>query len=243
MQLQVQTIAHRGASGYAPENTRAAFDRAIDMGSAAIETDVRMIRDGRLVLFHDGTVDRTSDGSGPVDDFTLEELRRLDLGGWFAAEFAGERVLTVEEAIDEYVPRIPFVFEIKDGRATRRLIELLRERRMLDRVQITSFLWYPLLDARALDGDVNLGFLTPSFETNLVERIVERGINQICPHVSQLSRRRVDIARAHGLTVRAWGIDQRVQVERLFESGADGATINWPDWMQSEAPVSGETDT
>lgn len=112
---------------------------AIAMGASAIETDVRMTTDGALVLFHDGTVDRTSDGAGPVDGHTLDELRRLDLGGWFAPRFAGERVLTLGEMLDEYVDRVPIVFEIEDPRTTRPLVEALAAREILPRVQVTSF--------------------------------------------------------------------------------------------------------
>jgi glycerophosphoryl diester phosphodiesterase len=231
----VQTIAHRGASGYAPENTRAAFDRAIAMGATAIETDVRMTYDGAMVLIHDGTVDRTSNGSGPVDDYTLAELRQLDLGTWFAPTFAGERILTPAEMIDEYLDRIPIVVEIKDPRVTAPLIQLLADTAVLDRVQVTSFSWFPLLEARSLSHHVDLGFLSPTFEPDLLDRIIHRRFNQICPHVSQLGTRRVRAAHDRGLTVRAWGIDQRVQVERLFETGTDGATINWPDWILEEA--------
>jgi len=227
----MQVIAHRGASGYAPENTRAAFDLAIAMGASAIETDVRMTTDGALVLFHDGTVDRTSDGAGPVDDFGLDELRRLDLGGWFAPRFAGERVLTLGEMLDEYVDRVPIVFEIKDPRTTRPLVEALAAPDVLPRVQVTSFFWFPLLEARSLSPELTLGFLTPTFERDTVDRIARRGFDQICPHVSQLTGRRVGWARERGLAVRAWGIDQRLQVERLRETGVDGATVNWPDWL------------
>src|SRR4051812_46208276 len=132
-------IAHRGASGYAPENTRAAFDRAIAMQADAIETDVQVTTDGALVLFHDPFVDRNSDGYGPVVDHSLAEMRALDLGGWFDLSFSGQRVLTVDEMIAEYLARIPVVFEIKDPRATEPLISLLEARGVIDRVQVTSF--------------------------------------------------------------------------------------------------------
>ncbi len=229
----MRCIAHRGASGYAPENTRAAFDLAIAMGADAIETDVRVSVDGHPVLFHDGTVDRVSDGAGPTDDFTLDELRRLDLGSWFGGDVAGQRVLTLDEALAEYAAKIPFVWEIKDPRATRPLVERLVERRLLDRAEVTSFWWYPLLEAKALcpDPALRLGFLTPGFEADTVERAVRRGFAQICPHVDRLTAARIGAAAARGLEVRAWGIDGRHQVERLFETGADGATVNWPDWI------------
>jgi glycerophosphoryl diester phosphodiesterase len=231
-------IAHRGASGYAPENTRAAFDKAIAMRADGIETDVQMTTDGALVLYHDAFVDRTSDGAGPVVDHSLAELRALDLGGWYGAEYAGQRVLTVEEMIAEYAGRIPVVFEIKDPRATAPLLQLLAARRVLDRVQVTSFHWYPLIEARALNATAPLGYLTQRFDHDLLDRLVRRGINQLCLHVGQLTAERVAEAHARGLAVRAWGVDQQWQIARLFESGVDGATVNWPDWIPAHVAAS-----
>src|SRR5271169_4705269 len=100
-------IAHRGASGVAPENTLAAFRRAAEIGAGFIETDLRFSRDARLVAVHDDTLDRTTNGKGPVAAKALEELRKLDAGAWFraqqpdgaAAKFAGERIPTVEEVL------------------------------------------------------------------------------------------------------------------------------------------------
>lgn len=226
-------IAHRGASGYAPENTRAAFDKAIAMHADGIETDVQMTTDGALVLYHDAFVDRNSDGRGPVVDYALAELRALDIGGWYDADFAGQRVLTVDEMIAEYVGRIPVVFEIKDPRATAPLLQLLAARGILDRVHVTSFHWYPLVEARSLDATAPLGYLTQRFDSDLLDRLVRRGINQLCLHIGQLTATRVAEAHARGLAVRAWGVDQPWQIARLFETGADGATVNWPDWISA----------
>jgi glycerophosphoryl diester phosphodiesterase len=219
-------IAHRGASGYAPENTRAAFDRAIAMHADAIETDVRMTTDGALVLFHDDFVDRNSDGHGPVADYSLPELRALDLGAWFDPSFAGQRVLTVREMLDEYLARIPVVFEIKDPRATAPLIALLAEAGMMEHIQITSFHWYPLLDARALHPTVPLGYLTQRYDDDLLDRLTRRGINHLCLHIGQITEQRVAETHGRSLAVRAWGVDARWQIDRLFETGADGATVN-----------------
>lgn len=232
-------IAHRGASGYAPENTRAAFDKAIAMHADGIETDVQLTTDNALVVYHDAFVDRNSDGMGPVVDYTLAELRVLDLGGWHGAEYVGQRVLTVSEMIAEYVGRIPVVFEIKDPRATEPLIRMLVERDVLDCVQVTSFHWYPLVQARALNTTVPLGYLTQRYDHDLLDRLVRRGINQLCLHVGQLTAQRVAEAHARGLIVRAWGIDHSWQIARLFETGADGATVNWPDWIPAYESASG----
>jgi len=228
-------IAHRGASGYAPENTRAAFDLALTMGAGAIETDVQLSADGEAVIFHDGTVDRTSDGRGPLGDYTLAELRALDIGGWYRVEFAGQRILTLAELLDEYAGQIPLAIEIKDPRAAAAAIAALTAREFRGGVQITSFHWPALLDAQAIEPKLPYGFLTPAFEEDTIARVARRGFAQICPHVERLTARRVAFAHRLGLDVRAWGVTRRDQVERLFETGADGATCNWPDWITTEA--------
>ena len=96
-------LAHRGASGYAPENTLAAFDLARRMGANGIETDVQLSRDGVMVLVHDERVDRTTDGSGRVADLTWEQLARLDAGSWFAPAFAGQRIMQLAPFLDRYL--------------------------------------------------------------------------------------------------------------------------------------------
>jgi glycerophosphoryl diester phosphodiesterase len=224
-------IAHRGASGYAPENTRAAFERAIAMGADATETDVQLTADGELVLFHDESVNRTTDGHGPLADHTLAELRRLDLGAWYGAGFAGECILTVTEALDAFAARIPFALEIKDPRAAAPLARLLAARGVRDGVSIRSFSWGALLDAQEIHPDVPYGLLTMTLEEDVIARSVRRGFAQVYPHIDRLTARRVALARERGLRVFAWGLGRRDQVERLFETGADGASCNWPDWI------------
>ena len=227
----MRCIAHRGASGYAPENTGAAFERAIAMGADATETDVQLTVDGHQVLFHDNDVDRTSDGRGPLADHTLAELRALDLGGWYGAAFAGERILTVEEALDAYLARIPFALEIKDPRAAVPLARLLAARGIRDEVTIRSFSWGALLDAQAVNPDLPYGLLTMTLAEDVIARTARRGFAQVYPHVDRLTARRVALAHDRGLRVCAWGLGRRDQVERLVETGADGASCNWPDWI------------
>ena len=96
---KVDNVAHRGASAYAPENTIAAYDKAVKMKADYIEIDVQRSKDGELVLIHDTTVDRTTDGSGKVGDFTFEELRSLDAGSWKGEQFAGEQIPTFDEIL------------------------------------------------------------------------------------------------------------------------------------------------
>lgn len=227
----MRVIAHRGASGYAPENTRAAFERAIAMGADAIETDVRLTADGQLVLVHDATVTRTTDGRGPVADHTLAELRALDAGSWFSEAFAGERVPTLADLIAEVAPRIPVVLEIKDQAATTLTIEAIRAARIETRVEVTSFLWPAVVEAKRLVPELTIGFLTPEFDEDIIRRCARRGFAQVCPHVDTLTKALVAHAHDAGLTVRAYGISRREQVDHLVATGVDGATVNWPDWI------------
>ena len=227
----MQVIAHRGASAYAPENTRAAFDLAMCMGASMIETDVQLTRDGELVLIHDHLVDRTSDGAGPVADHTLMELRRLDFGSWFDEASARQGVVTLPEFWSDYLPRIPVCLEIKDPLATGALLRFLAANAYSgDRVQVTSFSWPAVVQARAVLTTA-VGFLSQTFNEDLIERCTRSGFDQVCPPVHLLDAGLVELAHRRGLVVRAWGIHQRSDIDRLFDTGADGATTNWPNWI------------
>lgn len=107
-------IAHRGASGYAPENTMAAFELADRLGADFIELDIRMSKDGELVVIHDKTVDRTTNKAGYVHDYTLRELKGMDAGSFFSAKYADETIVTLEEVIYAFAGRIGILIEIKD---------------------------------------------------------------------------------------------------------------------------------
>lgn len=136
-------IAHRGASGYAPENTIAAFRKAVAMGVTFIETDLHLSRDARFVAIHDGTLDRTTNGKGAVHEFTLADLRKLDAGSWFGSEFAGERIPTLEEIL-QFAKKhdVVFYLELKPGGSwggEHALIGALRESGEIARTVVISF--------------------------------------------------------------------------------------------------------
>lgn len=110
----VQTIAHRGSSADRPENTLAAYKRAIEAGATAIEVDVRTSKDGVLVVMHDESLERTTDGEGAVGEKTLEELKQLDAGGWFGKEYEGERIPTLEEVLKAADGKVDVLLDLKE---------------------------------------------------------------------------------------------------------------------------------
>ena len=136
-------IAHRGASGLAPENTMAAFKKAYDTGVSMIELDVQKTKDGHLVIMHDDTVDRTTNGKGKIEDLTLEEIKKLDAGSWFSSEYTGEKIPTLGEVLEWAKDKIKVDIEVKDYKQYRsmesELNSIIEENNAGKNVMVTSF--------------------------------------------------------------------------------------------------------
>jgi len=229
MQTRPLVFAHRGASAYAPENTFAAFDLAIEMGAPAIETDVRATADSHLVLMHDERVDRTTDGHGKVSDLTLAEVRALDAGAWFGRELAGQRVPTVEEFLARYGGRLPICLEVKAPDVEGHLLDLVRAAGLLAKVELTSFSLDIVARLCDLAPEAKVGYLTPRLDEEAIAQTVAVGARQICPKAEALTPDRIRAARAAGLEVRAWGVGDDDLLARAVALGVDGFTTNWPD--------------
>jgi glycerophosphoryl diester phosphodiesterase len=224
-------IAHRGASSYAPENTFAAFDLALRMGAHHIELDVEATSDGHIVVIHDDTVDRTTNGSGPVTGHTLEKLRALDAGSWFGPGFAGERIPLFDEVLDRYKGRAHIHTEIK-GRSTylsRRAVDLVRQHSMVDQVTITSFQKVRLEEAHGYAPELPRGWLLAEVSDTVIAQARDLGLRQICPRADTVTADLVDRLHAAGFAVRAWGVPNEALMRQVVEAGADGMTVNFPD--------------
>ena len=131
----ITTIAHRGMVHLAPENTIAAFEEAIEWGADLIEIDIRETKDGRLVVMHDATVDRTTDGTGAVSDLTLNEIMQLDAGAWFGPEFKGQKVPTLDEALEAMKGRALPDLDFKAG-TPEKLVETVRRHGLLGKLTL-----------------------------------------------------------------------------------------------------------
>ena len=155
-QVGLRVGGHRGASAVAPENTYAAFERAIADGGAYTETDVRATSDGALVLVHDATLDRTTDGAGPVSGLTLEQLRRLDAGSWFDESFRGERVPELPAFLTWIESRAPFgaAIEVKARGVGGEVARLAWASAARDRLCIYAFDPEEIIAAKAAAPDL-----------------------------------------------------------------------------------------
>ena len=229
-------IAHRGASGYAPENTLAAFNLAEKMGAKEVELDVWLSRDNHIVINHDGRLDRYGYPGLHVTELELEALLKLDLGSWYSPHlFAGEKMMTLEALFAQFQDRFIYHVEIKEplpGLAGK-LLATIEAHGLENRVIITSKNLDALVDAQTSAPQIRTGWLVArgDFSENAIDRAAGAGIYQICPTAGDTDKAMVDAAHAELTEVRAWavsGIDPALQA---IESGCDGFTINWPDWF------------
>jgi glycerophosphoryl diester phosphodiesterase len=223
----LMVIAHRGASSYAPENTLAAFDLALQMG----ELDVHSTRDDHIVVIHDENVDRTTNGSGPVAGHTLSALKALDAGAWFASRFSGERVPTLAEVFERYQGQAHIHTEIKGHSAdlSKRTVDLIRRHGMVAQITITSFQRARLEETRAYAPELPTGWLVPAITDAVIAQARAMGLTQLCPRANTVTPELVARLRGAGFVVRAWGVADEDLMRAVVKAGADGMTVNFPD--------------
>lgn len=220
-------IAHRGASAYAPENTLAAFDLAIELRSDAIETDIQATRDGVLVLIHDENVERTTNGRGAVKDFLFSDLAALDAG----AKRPGsglQRVPTLNAFLDRYVPRVPAYLEIKAPGVERASVEAVRQRGLLDRVIFTSFHFDSVREI-AKSAPVRTCWTIRSWTPETARQATSASLYEVSINVQNMTPEVAEQVRATGLGVRCWGLGNEDLMRRAVAAGVDGVTIDFPD--------------
>ena len=227
-------IAHRGASGYAPENTMAAFRRAVAMGVTFMETDLHLSRDARFVAIHDDTLDRTTTGRGAVHDLTLGELRKLDAGSWFGSEFAGERLPTLEEIL-EFARKhdVVFYLELKpvgSWGGEHALIGALRETGEIPRVVVISFDAAILASLRKTEPTLMTGLLYDGQSVDAaLQKALEIGARQLALRGDLASPAILKEARRNDVQVVCWTVNHPAHMRLLMEAGVDGIMSDYPD--------------
>ncbi len=226
-------VAHRGASGEAPENTFAAFQRAIEQGADAIECDVHLSADGVPVVLHDHALDRTTDLRGLVRERTWEELSRADAGSWFGVPFRGERIPRLDDLLAWCRGRIPLSIELKNGPIfypglERLIVDRVRESEMLDQVSVISFDHPALLRLRALERRLATGAL---YAARLVDGpgiARATGVQALLPHVAFVDRAMVEEAHRAGIAVSVWTVNQSDDVSLALSAGVDAVATDFP---------------
>ena len=241
--------AHRGASGYAPENTLAAFQMAVDMNADGIECDIHLSKDGVFVVCHDETIDRTSDGSGKINEMTYAEISKHNFGCKFHPHyFSAENFLTaptLEQMLDVVKDMRVINIEVKEfagdeAKALNDFYAILEKYGIIDRVIVSSFNVGLLKRLKALHPDLFTGYLYhPGVKSDTyecfpwevaVQTALDHNCNAIHPEIKSLTKEVVYDAHAHGLKVNCWTANNREMVEKAIEIGCDGLISNYPDW-------------
>ncbi|MEU9918647.1 glycerophosphodiester phosphodiesterase family protein [Streptomyces sp. NPDC051001] len=214
------TIGHRGVMGLEPENTLRSFVAAQQAGLDVIELDLHLSKDGALVVMHDTDVDRTTDGSGPIAEKTLAELRALDAG-------RGERVPVFEEVLEAV--RSPLQAEIKDMQAARALAEVMLRRDLVARVEVSSFHDEAIAEISRLVPGVRTALIASRYGTDVVDRAVEAGAATVCLNIRRITLEVVEAARKADLRIIGWVVNTQDHLRLVRALQLDGATTDYPE--------------
>ncbi|MEC7226454.1 MAG: glycerophosphodiester phosphodiesterase family protein [Candidatus Latescibacterota bacterium] len=229
-------IAHRGASGrdLAPENTLAAFEKALDIGVDMLEIDVRVTGDGQLIVLHDPSLDRTTDCEGIVREMGLDEIRQADAGD-------GERVPILREVFDLARNRAPILLEIKSDFIAERVVQAIADAQIEEQVVVQSFnpqtvervkRLAPHLPSSLLIGELPT---TPSRvrARRLVSQVLEVGANTLSIWHATLTPSLIEEMRKRGIAVWAWTVDEEITMRDLAMMGVQGLVTNYPDVLNN----------
>jgi len=234
-------IGHRGAAAECPENTLVSFARALEHGVSMIECDLQLTSDGQVVIFHDWTLERTTDGSGVVCELPLAAIRRLDAGSWRDARFAGAKVPTLDETLDLVLPSAMLNLELKcrgpreDARAlAQAAVAAVAGRSAFDRVIFSSFDGVCLEEVRAASAEAPIGVLwdAPPFEAAFA-RAALLGAIALHPRASTVTPALVEEAHSRGLAVYVWTVNPVETIIRLVRDGVDGVISDHPERLQA----------
>ena len=227
-------FAHRGFSGKYPENTMLAFEKAIEAGADGIENDVHYTKDGVLVIIHDERIDRTTNGTGFVRDYTYEELSKFDASYTFK-EAGFQRIPTLREYMELVKDKdIITNIELKTGEfeypgIEKMVYDMIMEYGLKDRIIISSFNHYSILRMKALDPTIKCGLLEESWLVNAGAYVASTGVECYHPMYLNMVPEVVEEIKSHGLEINTWTVNDEEDIRRMFERGVDGIIGNFPD--------------
>ncbi len=231
----VKNYAHRGFCSKYPENTLLSFEKALEEGVDGIENDVQLTKDGQIVIMHDESVDRTTDGTGWIKDYTLDELKRLDAGISFGGKYGPQRVPTLREYL-ELVKNEPIItnIEMKTGvfeylPMERMLVDMLREYKICDRILITSFNHYTIMRMKAIAPEIKYGFLAYDWRLDAGEYTQRYGVPCYHPDYHNLTPEVVADLHSHNIEINPYTVDDPDDIRDMISKGVSGIISDCPD--------------
>ena len=230
-----EIFAHRGASGYAPENTLEAFRLAMEQGADGIELDVHLTKDGEVVVIHDETIDRTGNGQGNVRDYTLEELKKFSFHNRME-KYKGVQIPTLKEVLDLVKnSKMKVNIELKTGiywyeGIEEKTMEIVKSREMEDRIIYSSFNHYSIQKILEQDIHAETAYLFSDVLLNMEKYAKQTGVKGLHPAVYHLKM--ADFLETYlksGLKVRVWTVNNKEDMKMFMDAGVDAVITNYPD--------------
>ena len=218
----IEVIGHRGAAGLEPENTLRSVRRAIELGVDRVEIDVRISRDGRLVIMHDETVDRTTNGHGYVSELTFDDLRSLDAG-------MGEKIPTLDEILKFTMGKAKLEIELKVPEATEPTIQLIEELNAEKDVIIISFIHELLERVHDLNPNIKTGALFFEVPKDILQRALKVHASSIHVYYRNVNSELVKEAHRSGLEVAVWNPNRIEEMREMIDLGVDAIGSDRPD--------------
>ena len=228
-------MAHRGASAHAPENTLAAFELAYQQGAPSIELDACLTADRQVIVIHDNSLDRTTNGRGPVKNQPLAALRELDAGAWFGPQFKGEKIPTLEQVFETVGKKLFINVELKnystpaDGLVDE-VVKLVLKHNLADRILFSSFLPPNLTRSAKLLPQTPRGQLIEGGRTGWWQRLAANfmALQAENPYFEDVTAGMVKRAHARKRRILTWTVDDPAEMRRLRAIGVDAVITDDP---------------
>ncbi|MGM0875316.1 MAG: glycerophosphodiester phosphodiesterase [Bacillota bacterium] len=236
-------VAHRGASGYAPENTMVAFKKAVELKADYIELDVQMTKDGELVVIHDPNVDRTTNSIGEIRELTYHEIKKLDAGQWFHKKFSGQRIPTLQEVITECYGKIGLLIEIKNPNLyptiAERLASELKKNNLHspqnDEVIVQSFDFELLQKFKQIVPNVPVGLLV-KYRVHGISNVQLKEwsslVQYINPNKALITKKLVKRIHSYKIKVIPYTVRDKKSIKGLMDAKIDGIVTDYPDYFK-----------
>ena len=218
-------FGHRGSPLEAPENTLLSVEKAMSAGVDAVEIDVRKTKMGHIVVIHDAKVDRTTNGKGFVEDFTLNELQNINIRG------SSEKIPLLQEIIDIAKKKIKLIIEIKDNDIEKHVIELIEKNKFVNNVYLMSFNQETIKNIKKINNKIKTGLIFKRKPINLYSLVKEIKTNSISAYYKIINKNLVNKMHKENIKVFVWNIDSIKDLKHMLQLDVDGIGTNKPSLL------------
>lgn len=231
-------VGHRGAYGYAPENTMPSFEKGLKCGSDLLELDIHESFDGELVVMHDSEVDRTTDGTGPIENMTISQIKKLDAGIKFDIKFKDTRVPLLRELLDWAHDRIPLVIEIKGNPfpapgIEQKLIRMLKEYNIIAETMVISFHHECMKRFKETEPALATGLLLMGELIDPLHALKSCNSNSWRPGWQYWTKEKAELVQHSGATASTWNADIESVMDKIVPMGLASIGSNFPDRLRN----------